>query len=459
VYGAVRQRDGTPTRGGAWVRLLSPEGREHSKPVDAQGAFAFTGLDAGKWRITASLTGYEERSEDLDLGAEQPMRRVDLALDRRTQIAVRFVTPDGRRLKDVLRDLKPEGMMIDFELGAVASEHELPPTTSGRTLGRYLPSTLGNYYPNEGDTFVGFSVQPKDEDGLLVVEDRFPMFVSATWRTVVLDTQRCERAPQSLVFTIEPGQVLNHVGGFRVRLCDAVDHTPLKPNFLSLRLRDYSAMISPDPSAAGLVECAHLPPGTIELSLGCAGHERLTELVDIQSGTVLDLGTRELARTSPCVVEVVDPAGKPLANVAFAQLDAAALAADRPPEPSGQAGTDSAGLLRCQCGPAETWLVPRDHSWTAEPLLLASGRQQRIVMQPGCELVSAIAARVPDDALLLVRDRNRRCVVIEQARPGFLVRSRLVPGHYDVELVTFDGTLLKKSIDLGDKPLVIDLAP
>ncbi|MBK7644619.1 MAG: hypothetical protein IPJ19_16505 [Planctomycetes bacterium] len=341
----------------------------------------------------------------------------------------------------------------------MASEHELPPTIQERTLSRYQPSSLGAFYPSESDNFIGMSAQSMADDGILVVEDRFPMFVSATWRTAVLETRRCEKAQGEIVFTIDPGQVLNRIGGFRVRLLDASNHTPLKASLLSLYMRSYGATMGPGPVEDGVVQYTQLPPGTVELGLSCPDYERFTEIVDIQPGIVLDLGTRELARTVSCEVEVVDPAGKPLASIAFCQLDAATLTAARPTEPGGYVATDSAGVLRCRCGPSANWIVPHDSNWTAEPVLLDSGRRSRIVMQHGSELVSTVAATVPDDALLIVRDRNHRCLVIEQARPGFLVRSCLLPGSYEVELVNLSGTLLKKSIDLGEKPLVIDLAP
>jgi len=294
---------------------------------------------------------------------------------------------------------------------------------------------------------------------VLVVDDRFPMFVCATWRNAVLESRRCESAPESLTFTIEPAQVLEHTGGFRIRLLDAVDHTPVWPLRVGLSLRGVHVGLGRSPGAEGVLECPQLPPGAISISLEFSDHERIAELLDVQSGVITDLGTRELSRANPCEIEVVDSSGGPLANVRFTLYDAAALAAQRPLEAGYQIASNSAGILPCQVGPSETWILPCDDHWTSEPARLPTGGRQRIIMQAGCELVTTIAATVRDDALLLVRGRDRRCVVIEQARPGFLVRSRLPPGHYEVELVTFDGTIASRSIELGDKPLVIDLAP
>ena len=84
---------------------------------------------------------------------------------------------------------------------------------------------------------------------------------------------------------------------------------------------------------------------------------------------------------------------------------------------------------------------------------------QRVVMQTGSEFVIVLGRTIPADALLVVRDRDQVCVSSEAAEPSGVVRTRLPAGHYEVELVTFERTIVKKSIDLGDKPLVIDLAP
>ncbi|MBK7641775.1 MAG: sigma-70 family RNA polymerase sigma factor [Planctomycetes bacterium] len=457
VYGAVREKDGSAPRGTAWLRLLSPEGKEHTSLARAKGAFAFTGLEAGKWKLTATLTGYHEQTVDLLLDNAHPIRRIDLELESRTQIPVRFVTPDGRRLKDALRDLKPAGMGFDLEIGVVASEHELPPTIQESTqslpairTGRLLPDRERQLHRHVSPVDGGRrgpgrrgSLPDVRQRHLAHCRARYPAMREGSGGTRLHD--RAGAGPEShrRLPGAAPGCGRPH---------------PLKASLLSLYMRSYGATMGPGPVEMGWCS-THLPPGTVELSLSCPDYERFTEIVDIQPGIVLDLGTRELAPTLPCEVEVVDPAGKPLASIAFCQLDPATLTATRPTEPGGYIATDSAGVLRCRCGPSANWIVPHDSNWTAEPVLLDSGRRSRIVMQHGSELVSTVAATVPDDALLIVRDRNHRCLVIEQARPGFLIRSCLLPGSYEVELVNFSGTLLKKSIELGEKPLVIDLAP
>jgi RNA polymerase sigma factor (sigma-70 family) len=461
VYGAVRQRDGAPTRGQASVRLLSSQGREFSAQADEQGGFAFTGLTSGDWRLSASLTGYRTQNLALQLADDQAVRRIDLALEGRVRIPVRFRTPEGRRLRDVLKEKSVgKNRIFGFALSAIASEHAIAGKVPGRSLSGFERFELGEFsVTGDRDSPGARPSQPTEADGELIVEDRFPMFTSATWHGFVLECRRCESAPEELDFVIQPDQVLNLIGGFRVTILGADDHQPLNASWFTLIERGRTMSLTSDAHEKGVIECKELPPGTYQFALECMEHEPLTELVDVEPGEVRDLGSRELAGAQGFTVEVFDSAGHPLSGVEFCYSSERDDAGGRPYEPYRAVDSDSRGRVSGEYGPNARWLIAHDRKWTAPPLLLGGGQRQRLVMQSGSEFVAVLGQTIPADALLVVRDRERICVASEAAEPCGVVRMRLPPGHYEIELATFDGTLLKKSIELGEKALVIDLAP
>ena len=457
VYGAVRQKDGGPTRGQAWMRLLSSAGVEFNQTADANGAFAFTSVTAGEWRLEARLSGYRECQRTLQLDPSQPVCRADLVLEQRICIPVRFLAPDGLRLSEALGPMRggPE-LYLGLRLSAIATEQAVQSTTPVRTLGSLERYGLGEYHP--GGT--GYTGKPPEAgpngDGLLVVEDRFPMYISATWRGIVLESQRHEVAPKEVVFKLQPERVLGLIGGFKVRLVDAEDKKPVRSYMVNLHHhgQDLSMGIGED----GILDLPRLPPGLVELAVEPGGYEPLYELIDVQPGSVTDLGTRELARATNSEIKVADEGGAALADVTFSYADGYSDPQQPPRTARTMFASNSQGVLHCQRGPGTRWLVANDPRWAAAPLLLGSG-SQRIVMKPGAELVVSFGTSVLADTVLVVRDSSGACAMTEDAQGGELVRRRLLPGRYELELVSFHGTLLKKSIELGEKPLVIDLAP
>ena len=79
--------------------------------------------------------------------------------------------------------LKGREVLVLEAAGAIATETVVQSTTPARTLGQLERHGLGEYFM--GGT--GFTGQPpknstRGGEGLLVVEDRFPMYISATVR-------------------------------------------------------------------------------------------------------------------------------------------------------------------------------------------------------------------------------------------------------------------------------------
>jgi hypothetical protein len=96
------------------TRLAPSAGAPLTLTTDRQGAFTFEGLAAGRYRVSASKTGYTDRqpllasAERFDTGRELMLRdreqaaHVELILYRESSIAGRIAEPDGIPAPDVL---------------------------------------------------------------------------------------------------------------------------------------------------------------------------------------------------------------------------------------------------------------------------------------------------------------------------------------------------------------------
>ena len=458
VYGSVRQGDGATIRGCPLVRLTTAAGRVESMLTDARGAFSFTGISAGDWTLSAALVGYRGASQAIHLDSTAPVQRFDLVIAGRARIPVRFQTPDGRALLDVLNDDRETYRPFDVTLGVVATHDRVPPGLPEKSLDHFQRYGLGEFV-SARHSFDAIGAPPRPEagvDGVLLVEERFPMYVSAVWRTAVLETRRLESLPTELVFVLQPEQVRALWGGFRMRCVDAEDKSPL-PSFVSLRQHSYTS--TGGAARNGELEFTRLPPGLVRVVVKCPDHEEIDELIDIEPGAIRDLGVRELSRKIEAAVRIVDADGQGVADVRFNVTDATQPAGLRPRVPSYAISNPRDGDLRVDVGTGPCWLVADDPNWTSDPLLVAPAGGQRLVVRKGAELVCTLGESVPPDTVLAIRNAHGLCVCLEEANRGDVLRRRLLPGHYELELVTFSGVILRKSLELGGEPLVIDLAP
>src|SRR5262245_16155678 len=213
VFGTLRDGSRKPI-GEISLTATSERGDKIECHGSREATFAFAGLAPGRWTIAASVQGFSPLEESLELAESPVFRRIDLVMKPLLRIAIRFVTPDGRPVAEMLRFLQMRGLMAYASRSAPSGPI---PLTGYRG---YERSEIGEWqtalFPRPGR-----EAPPKGADGLLYVRESPPFFVSALLRHCVLVSVEV-KAPTDelqLPFSIESYQAL--LASARLRLVDS----------------------------------------------------------------------------------------------------------------------------------------------------------------------------------------------------------------------------------------------
>ena len=114
VYGRVHDLRGepidAPTR---WVSFTDSLGQRQNTEAGDDGAYAITGLEPGDWWVRVGFRGYRSPERELQLTLDQPVVRLDFALEPSVVIKVRLVTSEGMPSMDAIREeLKGVGHVV-----------------------------------------------------------------------------------------------------------------------------------------------------------------------------------------------------------------------------------------------------------------------------------------------------------------------------------------------------------
>lgn len=128
ITGAIRDSDTTMFVEGATVTITDPLGRSLSLRTDAQGAFRFANVPAGKSRLSVQADHYLRGGEDIDLGARQDVT-TQIFLHPRPKTPNVMLTKTELKLKKEVQflhdsaDLLPDSAAVLEEAAEVLRDH------------------------------------------------------------------------------------------------------------------------------------------------------------------------------------------------------------------------------------------------------------------------------------------------------------------------------------------------
>jgi hypothetical protein len=238
-----------------------------------------------------------------------------------THTFVRFETPDGRRLNELLHDsAAPPDAKVDFRAGVIAIATHQPPGERLRatTHADHRRHELGSWeLPNWKERTT--RAPPERADGTVLTDIAPPFFISAVVRDEVLQTKEVRVQDSIVTFVIDPAEVRARLGGFRLRV--VAGGQPVER--ASVELTDAgSGGGGWKTDSDGRLAVANYLSGILILRIEAAGQGRIERWVRLASGRVTDLG--EIALEPAAVIEgrVLDPDGNPVpALMRFRYLD------------------------------------------------------------------------------------------------------------------------------------------
>jgi RNA polymerase sigma-70 factor (ECF subfamily) len=447
VYGTVTQR-GEPLPGrGAELRMLSEQGVDLYAESQSSGAFAIPGLSPGRWELTAQHAMHLPMKLTLLLDTAQPVKRVDLSFEPRIAIPVRFETPSGERLAQVL-PRSPSGIRT-LRIAAVATR-ERPPKRLPVSL-RLFPGAFdaGQWMESSHD-------ESANMDGTLLLDASPPLFVSAVARAQILEVQRVESLPREIVFHVRPEEFLSLEGGLRVRLVDTERHAAIDNVYPTLYYHDTTVSCSATRTGDEL-RLDELSPGRMELEFGAEGYASLRLAVEIPPGEVVDLGVREMQRTRRVSGVVVDEDGAPVTfplactaceaepvQFLYSRETRITLKAD---------GSFSAGLA-----PGRQRLQVLSENLVSEPLVVDGGLDcsgLRLVARHATPVSIVVDSGRDVDSALRLYDERGGFVRGWEANCDDILKLGLLPGHYRVDLVGLGGKLATREFEVGGERCVV----
>ncbi|HEX6884029.1 MAG TPA: sigma-70 family RNA polymerase sigma factor [Planctomycetota bacterium] len=143
VLGPLEGGEGYLSRGGLGTGAIQA-------PTDADGRFAFAGLPAGRWTLTAEPKGYLTSAQvELDVTPGERRAGVELALDTGLSITGFVTDEEGRPLPGLVVDIYPEGS--DERLVYDLAREDGSFACRGLEPGRYRVSSDGRSLLGDSD--------------------------------------------------------------------------------------------------------------------------------------------------------------------------------------------------------------------------------------------------------------------------------------------------------------------
>jgi hypothetical protein len=291
LYGRVVSETGEAiTEGYVW---LSRAGEAKSlatiSPSSRDPVFAVAGLAPGEITFRTRATGYRETSGSISIPAATPRLRHDIVLSPAWLLAVKVQTPAGEPLQPALRAAaKDRPMLYAVEVGVIVTATkpagDFPPTEL-----REITYGLGRWRPADGiDAVRGEKQLPKDVTGIVEIDRKQPVWVSAVLRQRVLASVAVEAGQLEATINLGIEQVLRDLGTIRGRVVDSSGQ-PLTEVRVGFGDRQSGGMGN-KVDAEGRFEVKDLRPGLLTIEIHTKGLMLPRNMVLLAPGQVLDLG-------------------------------------------------------------------------------------------------------------------------------------------------------------------------
>lgn len=292
LYGRVVDEQGEAIADGiVWLRR---EGSQQELATihmrQGHSEFAIAGLQPGKIEFQSRATGYREQRGSIEIPAAVPRLRRDIVLSESWLLTVKILTPEGKPLHAELREAsKTKPMLRHVEVAAVVTatqpEGDFPPTPSRDVtfgLGRWRGAT-GIAAMDNGPR------QPNDVAGVIEIDTRQPLWLSAVLRHRVLASMAVEPGQKEAVLTIALDQVLKDLGSIRGRVVDAATGAAMPE--AAVGFGDLQSSGGGDKvDAEGRFAIQDLRPGLLDVEIRAGKKAARRDLITLHPGQVLDLG-------------------------------------------------------------------------------------------------------------------------------------------------------------------------
>ena len=469
VWGYVLDETGkTPLAAAAspGVTFTDALGNRQVTRAGADGSWSISGLESGRWYLSAFARERVAKEAVLDLTPDAPRVRQDFLLEPQPTVKVKLLATDGRPFRKALPE--QQGNLWLMQMVAVATRE--PP-------GERYEGVIGSLNNRFGVGSMWFNGSmgvelPEEYWGVVRLWEDPPLHVSLVLYHDVLETQPVAPGQQEVTFLLDPETIDAHLGGVELALVDADTGAAIVGAMVDLSGR---GMASPRPftDEDGRVRIDGQCPGLYTLWVHAPGKASLRREVDVPRGRVADLGTLALEQGVPIRGRAIDPAGNGVAvEISICALPAPGALPDFGNQRFG--GSADGSFEIPLLGPG-TWLLQvkdsargRLQGNAAElmaPNLIVDTRggpveDLLVHLQPVSAVVVRWTGERGDDLRARVFDERgllRQTSGFYSAAP---TRIDLLGGTWRLDVTDGSGrTLATTSFVLGDEPVVLELGP
>jgi hypothetical protein len=505
LFGSILDaRDRLPVAGVVSVWITDEVWEERSLSGQSAGNYEFADLHPGAWEMRVEATGFQTLTTRTVLDRDEEEKRVDPLLLPALVVKVRVsgvdgwtseLTPDydGLRLGGIRRRamqgvLSSEERWLAMLLPEFVDLSVIPTVfepgnwldeSSDRTsrIGKFIAqdtlqsrrsaqermrlrglgsSTEDDRTPLRLPDGSRLSELPPTYCGVLLLSEAPPAFVSIVFRDFVIRTVPISAGADEVTIALSREELGSLFGIVRLRV--VVADTNEGPVGLGVRIDDTALGKSgTDVQKDGTITFANLPIGSSVLTIQAPGHEDIVEHIGVLPGATTDLGTYRMQRFASIEARVVDEAGVPATvhfNVfPFDRYDSTrATLAKRifRSSPEGVLKIDSVGHGRYL-------IVSHDENWISGPVLADTDFRQKDSLQirvtKGTDVVLRMRADPPLNGRLSIRTKAGLPVADRACRSRDVMRFRLAPGNYSVELFDGETWLWSEGLAVGAEPI------
>lgn len=301
AYGAVTA-EGQPLAQSCYVNFVDAEGQQvHAMTAEKTGIYAIPGLRPGAWRIICRPAAYPRYEREVTIEPQPAFQRFDIELATAVTLKIKFTTPDGRPLVEAQRELQgPRG----GTLTAVATKEDPSGKIPMTELSSVQDFGIGMYRTKDSVDV------PSGYDGVLILSEPLPAYVSALQKFVVLQTKQVSAGTTEVEFAIAPDDLARTLCEVKLRVVDAVTNAPVKNAGVELNDRQSSGG-GVRTTEDGTATLKNQPPGLRILTIrGAGGYEHFEEYRRLEPGKFYDFGDVRLSPAVKIHGTIVDPNGK-----------------------------------------------------------------------------------------------------------------------------------------------------
>lgn len=281
------------------------------------GAAGFLNLQPASLDLRVTAEGYLEAVATISLPPAPLEQEHVVVMEPSARIAIRFMTSDGRRLVDVVKERWP----------VHGASNAMP----------YVYATQGDESPilplSLWDTFSSAHAQWEDGkdffsttevDGWLSLNTRPPLLLHAMLRNQPLGSLALEGYPDALDFIVDLQQIEGLLGSIRLRLI-GMDGQPRSDLFVNVNMGSRGPILRCT-DGTGVYSMDGLPPGAFSVSAFTKERQTAHRAVLLLPGQHLDLGDVQLEALSELHGKILDPQDQGVAGAkAFLWDPASAL--------------------------------------------------------------------------------------------------------------------------------------